>query len=124
MVKKAGSTGYVGASTAIAGITSWNVDYTVAMLDTTDFSASGIRSVIPGVEQWEGSFAGYKDGAPRALGSATTVNLWLAESASAGNIWKGTAYINGVHANTNFDGIVGYNYDFTGTLSVSPASTG
>jgi len=121
MTKFSGVKGYVGASTAIVGINTWSLDYTAAMLDTTDFSASGVRSVIPGVSQWEGSFGGYKDGAPKALASTgATVDLWLVESLSAAaassetKVWKGTAYINGIHPTVNFDGIVSYVYDYTG----------
>ena len=119
MTKFSGAKGYVGASTAIAGINQWSLDYTVDMMETSDFSASGVASYLPGVSRWSGTFSGYKDGAPKALGTSS-VNLWLVESASAAaasseaKVWKGTAYLNGVHPSVNFDGIVNYAYDFTG----------
>ena len=126
MTKISGVKGYVGASTAIAGITQWSLDYTIDMLETTDFSASGVAAYIPGNTRWSGTFSGYKDGAPQALATAT-VNLWLMESASLAiastgteaKVWKGDAYISGVHPTTNFDGIVSYAYDFQGTASLT-----
>lgn len=121
MAKIAGTIGYVGASTAIAGITQWSLDYAVDMLETTDFTASGIGAYIPGVCRWSGTFSGYKDGAPQAIGAS--VNLWLAESASATQIWKGEAYISAVHPTTNFDGVVSYAYDFQGTASLTIPTT-
>ncbi len=126
MGKFSGAKGYVGASTAIAGINQWSMDYTVDMLEITDFSVSGVAAYIPGVSRWSGTFSGYKDGAPKALGTANTVNLWLIESASTTGVasteakaWTGTAYISGVHPTTNFDGIVSYAYDFTGAATLT-----
>lgn len=124
MTKFSGAKGYVGVSTAIAGINAWSMDYTVDMLETTDFSASGIGAYIPGVSRWSGTFSGYKDGAPQAMSTAT-VDLWLIEAATAANasleakVWKGDAYIYGIHPTVNFDGIVSYAYDFQGTGAVT-----
>ncbi len=123
MAKSAGRFGYVGASTAIAGINQWSLDYTVDMLETTDFSASGVANYIPGVSRWSGSFSGYKDGVPQALASAETVNLCLGVSSVSTTAYHGTAFISGVHPTTNFDGIVSYQYDFTGNDSCSIPST-
>lgn len=124
-MKFAGTKGYVGASTAIAGINSWSMDYTVDMLETTDFSVSGTSAFIPGKTQWSGTFSGFKDGTPKALGTSAAVDLWLVESASAAiasseaKVWKGSGYINQITANTNFDGIVSYNYSFQGTAGLT-----
>lgn len=125
MAKFSGVKGYVGVSTAVAGINQWSMDYTVDMLDTTDFSASGISAFIPGKSQWSGTFSGYKDGAPKNLSSAT-FDLWLIESATAAvasseaKAWNGNAYISGIHPTVAHDGIVSYAYDFqgTGTLTI------
>lgn len=121
MTKFSGAKGYVGASVTIAGINQWTLDYTVDMLETTDFSVSGVAAYIPGVSRWSGSFSGYKDGAPKPLGTSATVELWLIESASGTGTastetksWTGNGYISGVHPTTNFDGIVSYAYDFQG----------
>ncbi len=123
MAKIAGKSGFVGigdSASAVLGINQWAIDYTVDMLETTDFSASGIASYIPGVSRWSGTFSGYKDGVPQSLGVANSVSIFLAESAVI--FWTGLAFISGVHPNTNYDGIVSYAYDFQGTAALTVAS--
>ncbi len=123
MAKIAGTKGYVaiGATTSvIAGINQWSIDYTVDMLETTDFSASGIASYLPGVSRWSGTFSGYKDGVPQSLGVANSVSVFLGESPTT--YWTGLAYISGVHPTSNFDGIVGYSYDIQGTQGLTSAT--
>lgn len=120
MTKLAGKNGYINISSSVVlGINQWSLDHTVDMLETTDFSASGIAAYIPGVSRWSGSFSGYKDGVPLALGTAT-VSLKLAESAATN--WQGSALISGIHVTTNHDGVVSYGYDFTGTGPITVAS--
>ncbi len=120
MAKVAGYTGAVNLSSSVVlGINQWSLDYTIDMLETTDFSASGVAAYIPGVSRWSGSFSGYKDGVPIALGTAT-VSLKLAESAAVN--WQGSALISGIHVTTNFDGLVSYAYDFTGTGALTTAT--
>jgi hypothetical protein len=123
MAKVSGRFGYVGASTSIAGINQWSLDYTVDMLETTDFSASGVAAYLPGVSRWSGSFSGYKDGTPVALASSAVVNLCLSPTSGSTGAYHGTAYISGVHPTTNFDGIVGYSYDFQGDGACSVPTT-
>ena len=126
--KYSGKTGFVGASTAIAGINTWSLDYTVDALETTDFSASGTATYLTGVSRWSGTFGRYKDGAPKALGTSATVDLWLVEAAttaiaSSDRAWHGDAYITGIHPTVNYDGIVSYTYDFQGTGSITVATS-
>ena len=125
MAKIAGRSGFVAvgdSASRVVGVNQWALDYTVDMLETTDFSASGIAAYIPGVSRWSGTFSGYKDGAPQTLGMANSVSIFLAESASTN--WSGIAYISGIHPSTNHDGIVSYAYDFQGTASLVSASVG
>ena len=120
MSKVSGKNGYINISSSVVlGINQWNLDYTAEMLETTDFSASGVASYIPGVTRWSGAFSGYKDGLPLAIGT-TSVSLQLAEAAATN--WQGSAFISGIHANTNFDGIVSYAYDFQGTGALTTAT--
>ena len=120
MAKVSGRKGYVNTASLVTGINQWTLDYTVDMLDTTDFSASGVATYIPGVSRWSGSFSGYKDGTPQVLGTTNAITLILGEAAATN--WQGSAYINGVHATTNFDGIVQYQYDFQGTGALTTSS--
>lgn len=124
MAKVAGRSGYVaiGATASqVLGVNQWSLDYAVDMLETTDFSASGVAAFIPGVSRWGGTFSGYKDGVPIGLGTVNSVSIFLAESGTTN--WSGIAYVAGIHPATNHDGIVSYAYDFqgTGALQVSSA---
>lgn len=123
MAKVAGRSGFVGigdSASRVLGINQWSIDYTVDMLETTDFSASGVASYIPGVSRWAGTFSGYKDGAPQGLGVTNSVSIFLAESAATN--WSGLAFISGIHPATNHDGVVSYAYDFQGTAGLVVAS--
>ena len=119
MSKVAGTKGYVNTASVVAGINQWSLDYTVDMLETTDFAASGVASYIPGVSRWSGTFSGYKDGVPQTLGTSS-ITLVLGEDAATN--WQGSAHISGVHPTTNFDGVVSYAYDFQGTGALTTAS--
>jgi hypothetical protein len=120
MVKIAGRKGYVDTASTVTGINQWSLDYTVDMLETTDFSASGVAAYLPGVSRWSGSFSGYKDGVPQTLGTVNSITLKLGESPTT--FWTGAAYISGVHATNNHDGIVSYSYDFQGTAGLTSAT--
>ena len=123
MGKLSGQYGYVGVSAIIAGINQWSLDHTVEMLETTDFGASGVATYVPGVSRWSGTFSGYKDGAPVALGDSATVTLEFGETTGSVILWRGGGYISGVHPTTNFDGVVGYAYDFQGDGVLTPPVT-
>ena len=118
MAHIAGRTGMVYIGADIAGCKSWSIDYTVDILDTTDFAdgaaANSARTFLPGLSQWSGSFEIVKDGAPMALGtSATPVALKLEEDTTT--FWSGNAFITGIHATNSVEGLVMYAMDFQGT---------
>ncbi len=110
----------IRAAKLIAGIRSWSLDYTSDTLESTDFGSAGIKEYIISGSGWTGSFEGYKDGAPLAIGSQYGVEL--AESATTTQMWLGNVFITGVHPTVGHDGIVSYTYDFTGTGSLTVAS--
>ena len=117
MANLAGRTGMVNISGDIAGIRNWTLDYTVDMLDTTDFAdgaaTNSARTFLPGLSGWSGTFEGLKDGAPQGLGFSSSVTLKLEEDGTY--FWQGSAYITGVHPNVAVDGVITYTYDFQGT---------
>jgi len=119
----AGKGGYVivASTTAVAGIRSWTLDLTYDMLETTDFGSSGDKEYIAGLRGWSGTFEGFKDGVPLTTGA--TVSLALYESSAGGQVWSGQAFLNGIHPNVAVDGIVTYAYDYTGTGSISLATS-
>lgn len=102
----------VKALAEVDGIKSWTIDYVADALEVTDFVDAGVRDYVAGCTGWTGTFEGYKDGAPLAIGSE--VILALGESSTNGQYFLGDAIITGVHANVAFDGVVTYSYDFTG----------
>jgi len=114
MAHYSGSAGQVDAAAEVTGIKSWTLDYTVDILDVTDFDDAGVKAYVVGCSGWSGSFEGYKDGAPLPLAGAA-VSLALKETQTATQKWTGSAYITGMHINTSHDGIVTYSYDFQGT---------
>jgi len=105
----------------VAGMKSWTVDYTQDALDTTDFADAGIKTFIAGLSGWSGSFEGFKDGAPVALGLQTL--LELRESTATSQYWTGAALITGMHASAAADGLVSLSYDFQGTGALTPSTT-
>ena len=117
MANLAGRTGMVYIGADIAGIRNWTLDYTVDMLNTTDFAdgaaTNAARTFIPGLSGWSGTFEGLKDGAPQGLGFSSPVTLMLEEDGTY--FWQGSAYITGVHPNVAVDGVVTYTYDYQGT---------
>jgi len=117
MAELSGTGGMVYIGADIGGIKSWTLDYTVDMLDTTDFTdgntTNSQRTFIPGLSQWSGSFEGYKDGAPQGLGFSAAVTLKLEEDGTY--FWTGSAYITGLHETTSVDGVITISYDFQGT---------
>lgn len=118
MAHYAGKAGGVDTGSGVTGIKSWTLDYTVSMVDTTDFADAGVRTILPAVSQWSGSFEGYKDGTAQGLAGAA-VTLTLKETQAGTQVWSGSAYITGVHASVAYDGTVNYSYDFEGTATLT-----
>ena len=114
----------IRAVKTVAGIKSWTLDYTVDMLDTTDFAdgaaTNNARTFIPGLARWSGTFEGVKDGAPLTIFSQ--VGLELAESATVTQMWLGNVVIMGIHPNVAADGLVTYTYDYQGVGALEGAS--
>jgi len=109
-----GSAGQVDAASEVTGIKSWTLDYTVDVLETTDFDDAGVKSYVVGCSGWSGTFEGLKDGVPLGL-AGTAVNIALKETQTSTQKWTGSAFITGVSANTSNDGVVTYSYTFQGT---------
>jgi len=112
---KMGSVLVAGAT--VAGIKSWTVDYVVDAIETTDFADAGVKAYIAGLSGWSGSFEGYKDGAPTAIGAE--IALILKESTDATQQYTGQAILTGCHGTVSIDGVVGEAYDFQGTTGLT-----
>ncbi len=123
MARLAGTAGSVtvAGAAAKAGIKSWKLDHTFDTLDSTGFDSSGHRNFLPGLDTWSGSFEGYKDGAPLAIG--TEIALLLKQSATGTQDWGGQAIITGSHPSMGVDGLSVMSYDFQGTAAITTPST-
>ena len=126
MAHVAGKAGNVTITAGdITGVKSWTLDYTVDMLDTSDFidgaATNAARTFLPGLSGWSGSFEVVKGSAPNALGtSSTAVAIELEEDASVK--WTGNVFLTGIHASVAADGLVMYTYDFQGTGELTEAA--
>jgi len=120
MAHVSGKAGQVSNGSEITGIKSWTLDYNVDMLETTDFGNAGVKTFIAGGSGWSGSFEGFKDGAPEAIGASVTLTFY---EVAAGTNWTGTGFLTGVSASASIDGIVSYSYTFQGTGALTPAAS-
>jgi len=100
MTVLAGRGGEAKSPSTVNGIKSWTLNYNVETLDATDFvdgqGTNSGRTFIPGLSGWSGSFEGFKDGAPQALGFSSAISISLLESQTATQKWTGSAYITGI----------------------------
>ena len=122
MAHRSGTAGQVDSPAAVTGIRTWSLEYTVDMLETTDFADAGVSSFIPGKTQWSGSFEGFKDGTPQAITTGASITIKLYETQQANEFWTGQAYISAARPSTDNDGIVSYSYDFQGTGALTVAA--
>jgi hypothetical protein len=119
MAHVAGKTGSVYTTTTgtavavVSGVKSWSLDYVQEALETTDFGDSGVRTYIAGLSGWAGTFEGFKDGAPKGLGTQALIEF--RESTDSTQKWTGAALITGIHPSVSVDGIVSVSYDIQGT---------
>ena len=114
MARISGKAGNVLVATVpTVGIRSWTLDAVMNTQEVTGFDSSGHKEFLPTIDEWAGSFEGFKDGAPLAKG--TEIALELQETATATQKWTGQAIITAVHPSTAVDGVVMYSYDFQGT---------
>ena len=119
MARLAGHAGDVYIAAAqVAGIKEWSLDYAATALDSSGFDGGQAKEFIIGQTEWSGSFDGFKDGAPLAIGSS--VSAEFQESATVTQKWTGTVYITDITPGTAVDGIVTYGYSFQGTGALTP----
>ena len=74
MARLAGHGGDVLAPGIIAGVREWSIDYAAAATDSSGFDGGQPKEFIVGQTEWSGSFSGFKDGAPLAIGTTLAAN--------------------------------------------------
>ena len=113
MARVAGYGGDLLAPGIIAGVREWSIDYVAAALDESGFDGGQPKTFIVGQTEWSGSFNGFKDGVPLAIG--TVLAAEFQESGVGTQKWTGNIYITNIGAGAAVDGIVTYNYTFQGS---------
>tara|TARA_Y100000310_G_scaffold246224_1_gene251411 strand:+ start:6933 stop:7751 length:819 start_codon:yes stop_codon:yes gene_type:complete len=103
----------ISAGAEVVGIREWSLDATASVQDSSAFSDGQAKVFTVTTLEWSGSFNGFKDGTPLAIG--TVVALELQESATSTQMWRGSAIITRVGPAASVDGLVLYSYDFQGT---------
>ena len=121
MARIAGYGGDLLAPGIIAGIREWSLDYTAAAIDTSGFDGGQAKNFTVGQTEWSGSFNGFKDGAPLAIG--TEIVAEFQESGVATQKWSGTIVITSIKPDTAVDGVVSYGYEFQGTGALTVPTT-
>ena len=111
----------VRASVAVAGMKSWSLDQKVETIDVTGFDSDGVKEFVAGTSEWAGSFEGFKDGVPLAIG--TQVFVELRESSTSTQQFRGAAIITGRSAKTDITGAVTYSYTFQGLHALTIPTT-
>jgi len=101
----------------VVGIREWNLDVAAGVQDSSAFSDGQNKVFTVTQKEWSGSFNGFKDGPPLAIG--TVVAIELMEAATVLPIvptasWRGSAIITNLRPANSVDGLVTYNYDFQG----------
>lgn len=102
----------ISAGAEVVGIREWSLDVGAGVEDSTSFSDGQAKVFTVTQTQWGGSFSGFKDGPPLAIG--TVVALELQESSAQSQMWRGSGIITNIRPSNSVDGVVGYSYDFQG----------
>lgn len=102
----------VRAAKAVVGIREWSMDVIANVIDSTGFTDGQAKVFTVATTEWSGSFNGFKDGAPLAIGSV--IHLELQESSTATQQWRGSAIITNIAPASSVDGLVMYSYSFQG----------
>ena len=114
MAEIAGYGGVVEYATATpAGINNWTLSYVTDALETTDFQDSGLRTYIPGLRGWSGTFSGSRDGVPLAQTALAYIELQV--STDATQLYTGSVLITNSTPTVAVDGVITISYDFTGS---------
>lgn len=116
--------GYAGkvsiGANQVAELKNWKVDLSADMADTTSFSTTGWKGILPGLKEWSGSAEGNFDmtdtngqlALQNALINGTSLALKLYVDAT--HYYSGNAYIKKIAPEAAVDGVVSIAFDFQG----------
>ena len=121
MARVVGYGGQVSAPGAIAGVRAWSIDYVANVQDTSGYDTDQPKTFMVTQTEWSGSFEGFKDGAPLAIG--TVLAAEFLESAVGTQKWTGNIFITAIRPVSSVDGVVLYSYDFQGDAILTVPTT-
>lgn len=117
---------HIVAGVQVIGIREWNMDVVASVQDTSGYSDGQAKVFTVTTTEWSGSFSGFKDGPPLAIGQHIALELMEAEVALPGPstaAWRGEAIITNMRPTSSVDGIVQYAYDFQGVYTLEWPTT-
>ena len=117
---------HIVAGVQVIGIREWSMDVVASVQDTTGYSDGQAKVFTVTTTEWSGSFSGFKDGPPLAIGQHIALELMEAEVALPGpstSAWRGEAIITNMRPTSSVDGIVQYAYDFQGVYTLEWPTT-
>ena len=117
---------HIVIGTEVVGIREWSIDVVASVQDTSGYSDGQAKVFIVTTTEWSGSFSGFKDGPPLAIGTHVALELMEAEVALPGPstaAWRGEAVITNLRPASAIDGVVQYAYDFQGIYTLEWPTT-
>jgi len=103
----------VGTVLQAGGFTSWSLDASVDVLDTTNFSGNGWKTFTTGLKGWTGTAEQHwQSDLMDELGEKVIVRFYIDETNS--DYYYGFAHVNGLSVSTPVDALVDQSLTFTG----------
>ena len=107
----------ISVAKEIVGIREWSLDAQASVIDSSGFSDGQDKVFTVVTKEWSGSFNGFKDGPPLAIGTVVALELMEADTVLPivpTASWRGSAIITNLRPASTIDGLVTYDYDFQG----------
>lgn len=125
MAEISGEGGGVTFTSGHTSVHSWTVSYAGDALEITDFADSGLRTYIPGLTGWSGSYDCHFDAANKGVvaGSTGDITLTVSTGAATKFSWSGGIIITGMDVTAPVDGVISQSYTFQGTGALTPSTS-
>jgi predicted secreted protein len=123
MARVAGKSGSATInSVTYNGVTSWEIDYKGAAIDTTGMDSAGVKEFVGGLTEWSGSLDLNWDvsQAPPAPASIFPA-VFLTGGSGSYDSWAGNVLVTSVKSSVPLDGVckLAIAFQGTGALSIS-----
>lgn len=116
-----GLAGVVNIGGAFAEVTAFTIDRNTEAVEATSFDSSGNREFVAGLFGWSGTFRTLRLANKTGAQAAATFQVAAAAGTSTPT-FAGALIITNEPVSTPVDGIVEYNYTFTGTAALTAAT--